>query len=84
MKYRSTLTAASVLFLSACALPLPPQQPTIIPASLTVPCPPHLVRNLETWGDLVLDYRDSLAELADCRARHRALSEAVTVQQGTK
>lgn len=70
--------AALALCLQACATPSPRPPPTQISPSLTVPCPPHLARALETYGDVALDYSEVLAELKDCRARHRALAEAVT------
>jgi hypothetical protein len=64
-------------FLAGCATPssTPPPATPISPA-LLAPCPPHLPRALVTWGDLALDYADLAGELAECRARHRALSDA--------
>lgn len=71
------LTAALASCLAACAAPssTPPPATPISP-SLLAPCPPHLQRALATWGDLAQDYADLAAELADCRARHRALADA--------
>lgn len=76
MKYRPIPIAAAALCLTACAAPSLPPQPTPISPALLAPCPPHLQRALQTWGDLALDYADTLTELADCRARHRALADA--------
>lgn len=78
MKYKPILIVPLVLYLTACATPssAPPQATPISPA-LLVPCPPHLQRPLQTWGDLAQDYAETLAELADCRSRHRALADAV-------
>ncbi len=78
MRYKPILIAANVLYLTGCATLSPAPQPTTISPSLTAPCPPHLQRDLSTWGSLALDYSEALAELADCRARHKALAEAVT------
>lgn len=78
MRSKPTLTALSVLCLSACAAPssTPAPTPPISP-SLLAPCPPHLQRPLTTWGDLAQDYAEILFELAECRSRHRALVDAV-------
>ncbi len=51
-----------------------PQLPIYI---LLQQCPPHLQRELTTYGDVALDYSEALAELAECRAKHRALADAV-------
>lgn len=72
--------AALVLFLQGCATLSPAPVAPTIPASLTRPCRPHLQRELVTYGDLALDYSEALAELAECRARHRALADAVTTR----
>lgn len=77
MRYRPILIALAALCLSACAAPSNAPQPTPISPALLSPCPPHLQRPLATWGDLAQDYAETLAELAECRARHRALVEAV-------
>lgn len=76
MKFASLASAQALLCLTACATPLPAPQPTPISPALLAPCPPHLQRALATWGDLALDYAETLAELADCRLRHRALADA--------
>lgn len=79
MKCWPTLTAACALCLTACAAPSSaPPAPTPISPALLAPCPPHLQRALQTWGDLAQDYAETLAELADCRSRHRALADAVS------
>lgn len=77
MKYKPISIAAAALCLTACAAPssAPPAATPISPA-LLAPCPQHLQRALQTWGDLALDYAETLTELADCRARHRALVDA--------
>ena len=77
MKYRPTPIALLASCLAACAAPssTPPPATPISP-SLLAPCPPHLQRALLTWGDLAQGYAEALSELADCRARHRALAEA--------
>ena len=77
MKSSLMRTAALTLCLPGCATLSPAPAPTQISPSLTAPCPPHLPRELATWGDLALDYSEALAELRDCRARHRALADAV-------
>lgn len=65
--------------LSACAAPSSaPPAPTPISPALLAPCPPHLQRALQTWGDLAQDYAETLSELVDCRSRHRALADAVS------
>lgn len=72
------LTALLGLCLTGCAAPSPTPQPAPVSPSLLAPCPPHLQRQLATWGDLAQDYADLLGELSDCRARHRALADAVS------
>lgn len=77
MKSKPILTALLASCLTACAAPsstLPPATP--ISPSLTAPCPPHLPPALQTWGDVAQAYAQALGELADCRARHRALADA--------
>ena len=76
MRSKLTLCALTAPFLWGCATPLPAPQPSQISPSLTVHCPPHLQRALITWGDLATDYSELLAEHQDCRARHKALSDA--------
>lgn len=77
MKFKPIQIVLLASCLTACATPsLPPPALPISP-SLLAPCPPHLQRPLETWGDLALEYSDLLAELRDCAARHKALSTAV-------
>ena len=76
MKYRPIQIALLASSLAACATPSLPPQPTPISPALLAPCPPHLQRALVTWGDLAMDYAETLAELADCRLRHRALADA--------
>ena len=80
MKSKPIWIALLALCLTACATPSPPPRPTLISPTLTVPCPPHLPRALVTWGDLALDYAEALAVLRECRARHKALSNAVGVK----
>lgn len=76
MRFKPILCALTSLCLLGCALPLQ-VKPTVISPSLLAPCPPHLQRELSTWGALAEDYSEALAELQDCAARHRALAEAV-------
>ena len=80
MLFKPTLIAAASLCLQACTTLSSAPQPTPISPSLTVPCPPHLQRELSTWGDLALDYWEALTELADCSARQKALAEAVSTK----
>jgi len=77
VKSRLMPIALLAIFLSGCATPssAPPQPAPISPA-LLAPCPPHLPRALVTWGDLAQDYADLAGELAECRARQRALADA--------
>ena len=78
MKLPPIQTALLALCLTACAAPSPaPPAPVPISPSLLAPCPPHLLRPLQTWGDLAQDYAEALSELADCRSRHKALADAV-------
>lgn len=81
MKSKPILIAAAALCLTACATPssAPPPPPPISP-SLTAPCPPHLPPALQTWGDVTQAYAQALGELAECRARHRALADAAAGQ----
>ena len=83
MKSSPIPTALAALCLTACASPssAPPPQAPPIPPSLTWPCRPHVQRPLQTWGDLAQDYAETLADLQDCAARHRALSDAVRGQR---
>lgn len=77
MKSRPMPTALLALCLTACATPSSaPPAPAPISPSLTAPCPPHLPPVLQTWGDVAQAYAQALGELADCRARHRALADA--------
>lgn len=80
MKFSWLVSAQALLYLTACATPSLPPQPTPISPALLAPCPPHLQRPLLTWADVAMDYADLLGELADCRSRHRALADAVTAQ----
>lgn len=83
MKYKPPTipVALLALCLTACAAPssAPPAPAPISPA-LLAPCPAHLQRALATWGDLAQDYADLLAELTDCRSRHRALADAASAK----
>lgn len=79
MKFSWLVSAQALLYLTACASPSSaPPAPTPISPALLAPCPPHLQRALQTWGDVAQDYAETLAELADCRSRHRALADAVS------
>ena len=81
MPYKPILIAASVLFLTACETLSPrPVLPRVSP-TLLAQCPQHLQRELSTWGALALDYSEALAELNDCRARHKSLADAVTTEK---
>lgn len=80
MRYVPILAALSSLCLSSCATLSSAPQSTPVSPSLTAPCPPHLQRELSTWSDLAIDYSEALAELADCRARQKALAEAVSIK----
>lgn len=80
MLFKPTLIAAASLCLQSCATLSPAPQEVAISPSLLARCPPHLQRQLTSWGDLVIDYSEALAELADCRARHKALAEAVSTK----
>jgi hypothetical protein len=75
VRFEPIPTALLALFLTGCAAPLS-VPPTPISPSLMAPCPPHLPPVLLTWGDVAQGYAQALAELADCRSRHRALSDA--------
>lgn len=77
MQSRPIWTALLALCLQACATRSSPPAPTLLSPVLLAPCPPHLQRVLSTWGDLALDYRETLQELRECAARHKALAEAV-------
>lgn len=78
MRCKTILTAAGALCLTACALPSSAPPPATISPALLAPCPPPVPRALTTWGDLATAYSDASADWADCRARHRALAEAVS------
>lgn len=80
MLFKPTLIAAASLCLQACATLSPAPQEVAISPSLLARCPPHLQRELLTWGDLALDYVETLVELQDCAARQKALAEAVSIK----
>ena len=73
---KSILCALASVYLTGCATPLPAPASRISP-SLTAPCPPYLPRALVTWGDLAQSYAEAMGELSDCRARQKALADAV-------
>ena len=77
MLSKPILIVLSVLFLPACTTLSSAPPATTVSPSLTAPCPPHLQRQLLTWGDLAMDYSEALAELEDCRARQKRLADAV-------
>lgn len=80
MLFKLTLIAAAALSLPSCATLSPAPQEVAISPSLLARCPPHLQRELLTWGDLALDYVETLVELQDCAARQKALAEAVSIR----
>lgn len=77
MKFKLLPAALLSAFLMGCATPLPAPQPTQISPSLMAPCPPYLAPVLTTWGDLATAFSELLADHRDCRARHRALANAI-------
>lgn len=78
MLYKLTLIALLGLCLTGCATHSPESPPPrVLSPALLSPCPEHLPRSLETWGDLANDYAELAGELNECRERHRALAEAV-------
>ena len=82
MFWKLSVSGLALLFLSACASnsPAPVQilvQQNPIPPSLTELCPPLEHPSLRTNEDLVRSYLTALQWGSDCRARHKALADAV-------
>lgn len=75
---RYLLTGVLSLCLTACAAPLKPLPPTLLPAGLTEPCAQFQAPTLQTNGDLARAYVAALGWGAECRARHKALARAVS------
>jgi len=65
------------LSLTGCAPFLTKRAPQLVPPSLTVPCPEFLDPEIKTNGGLAKAYVSALDWGSDCRARHRALADAV-------
>ena len=80
MKFSWLVSAQALLYLTACASPSKgaagahTDQPG---AAGPVPAAP--AASAADLGDVARDYAETLAELADCRSRHRALADAVSL-----
>lgn len=75
MKWSALNTAALCLSLAGCSSMPPRPAPVPPPAELLTPCPTPAPRSAADLGAVLTLAVDALDALAECAARHRALSD---------